>query len=63
MYELNPERNSENMPLFNHKMALHFMRKKITGDFIQTDTQPTVGTNVNRDDNIRVHDSLYILAE
>ena len=22
MYELNPERNSENMPLFNHKTAL-----------------------------------------
>ena len=24
MYELNPERNSENMPPFNHKTALHF---------------------------------------
>ena len=33
MYELNPERNSENMPQFNHKTALHFKFEKITGDF------------------------------
>ena len=28
MYELNPERNSENMPPFNHKTALHFKLEK-----------------------------------
>ena len=44
MYELNPERNSENMLPFNHK----------------TDNQPTVGMNVNHDHNIGVHDSLKV---
>ena len=58
MYELNPERNSENMPPFNHKTALHF-----EFETFQTDNQPTVGTNVNRDHNIGVHDSLYIWVE
>ena len=28
MYELNPERNSENMSPFNHKTALHFKFEK-----------------------------------
>ena len=51
MYELNPERNCENMPPFNHKTALHLY-------FFQTENQPTVSTKVNRDHNIRVHDSL-----
>ena len=41
MYELNPERNSENILPFNHKTALHFkFEKKNTGDFFQTDNQP-----------------------
>ena len=53
MYELNPERNSENMPPFSHKMASYF----------KFDIQPTIGTNVNHDHNIRVHDSFYILVE
>ena len=28
MYELNPERDSENMPPFNHKTALRFKFEK-----------------------------------
>ena len=42
MNELNPERNRENLPPFNHKTVLNF--KFETGDFFQTDNQPTVGT-------------------
>ena len=64
MYELNPERNIENMPPIDHKTALHLkFENKITGDFFQTDNQPTVGTNVTSNHNIRQHDSLYILVE
>ena len=44
MYELNPERNNENMPLFNPKTALHFK--------FEMANRPTVGTNVNRDHSI-----------
>ena len=52
MYELNPERNIENIPSFNHKTALHFKfeeKKNHRWFFFQTDNQPTVGTNVTRD--------------
>ena len=51
MHELNPERNSENMPPFNHKTALHFKfeNKSPVIFFLQTDNPPTVGTNVTRD--------------
>ena len=57
MYELKPEMNSENMPPFNHKTALTSnVRKKITSDFFQKDIQPTVGTNVTGNQNIRQHD-------
>ena len=48
MYELNPERNRENMPPFNHKTALRFKfekNKRQTNKY----NQPTVGTNVTRD--------------
>ena len=45
MYELNAERNSEDIPQFNHKTKLHFKFEQITGDFFQTDNQSAVGTN------------------
>ena len=51
VWSYNPERNSENKPPPCLITKQHYILglKKITGDFFQTDNQPTVGTNVTRD--------------
>ena len=59
MYELNLERNSENVPPFDQNSIDFQCLKKITGDFFQMDNQPTIGTNVTGNHNIRQqHDQL-----
>ena len=49
MYELNPEGIVKIYPRLISKQHYILSLNKITGDFFQTDNQPTIGTNVTRD--------------
>ena len=68
MYELNPEKNIENMPPFNHKTALtsSVWIKSPVILFLNRDNQPTagaVGTKVTGNHNKATWFIVHLLVE